>query len=255
MGTEEREIFIVFSLVAVFLAVLFSFFFISLFKQNRKYRQLQKEKLNAEINTTELERNNIATELHNDIGPYLSSIKMRLNLIETKNSTDLVEVIAALDKCVDQLRGMAKTIAPLSIFRISLMDGLKQYIAQLNMDQSLDIQLIEKETPLLTSDQSSQLYRILQEIILNTVKHAHASELNIELSKEADQLLIRTADNGVGFNVYEVRSKHKMGLGLLGIQSRIEYLNGTMLLSDETKKGTRYNIRIPLILVNELDTI
>ena len=255
MGTEEREIFIVFSLVAVFLAVLFSFFFISLFKQNRKYRQLQKEKLNAEINTTELERNNIATELHNDIGPYLSSIKMRLNLIETKNSTDLVEVIAALDKCVDQLRGMAKTIAPLSIFRISLMDGLKQYIAQLNMDQSLDIQLIEKETPLLTSDQSSQLYRILQEIILNTVKHAHASELNIELSIEADQLLIRTADNGVGFNVYEVRSKHKMGLGLLGIQSRIEYLNGTMLLSDETKKGTRYNIRIPLILVNELDTI
>lgn len=255
MGTEEREIFIVFSLVAVFLAVLFSFFFISLFKQNRKYRQLQKEKLNAEINTTELERNNIATELHNDIGPYLSSIKMRLNLIETKNSTDLVEVIAALDKCVDQLRGMAKTIAPLSIFRISLMDGLKQYIAQLNMDQSLDIQLIEKETPLLTSDQSSQLYRILQEIILNTVKHANASELNIELSKEADQLLIRTADNGVGFNVYEVRSKHKMGLGLLGIQSRIEYLNGTMLLSDETKKGTRYNIRIPLILVNELDTI
>lgn len=255
MGTEEREIFVVFSLVAVFLAVLFSFFFISLFKQNRKYRQLQKEKLNAEINTTELERNNIATELHNDIGPYLSSIKMRLNLIETKNSTDLVEVIAALDKCVDQLRGMAKTIAPLSIFRISLMDGLKLYIAQLNMDQSLDIQLIEKETPLLTSDQSSQLYRILQEIILNTVKHAHASELNIELSKEADQLLIRTADNGVGFNVYEVRSKHKMGLGLLGIQSRIEYLNGTMLLSDETKKGTRYNIRIPLILVNELDTI
>ncbi|MBP6000467.1 MAG: hypothetical protein KA534_08435 [Sediminibacterium sp.] len=246
MGTQERAIFIAFSLVAGFLAVLLAFFLISLFKQNRKYRRLQKEKLNAEINATEMERNLIATELHNDIGPYLSSIKMRLNLLETKNKEDLLEVKAALDKCVDQVRGMAKSLAPLAIFHIPLIDALKQYISQVSFDQSLKINLIEKESPSLTQDQSNQLYRILQEIILNTVKHAHATELNIEFSKEEDQLLIRTADNGVGYDAYEIRATHKMGLGLLGIQSRIEYLNGTMVISDEIKKGTRYNIRIPL---------
>lgn len=246
MGTQERAIFIAFSLVAGFLAVLLAFFLLSLFKQNRKYRRLQKEKLNAEINATEMERNLIATELHNDIGPYLSSIKMRLNLLETKNKEDLLEVKAALDKCVDQVRGMAKSLAPLAIFHIPLIDALKQYISQVSFDQSLKINLIEKESPSLTQDQSNQLYRILQEIILNTVKHAHATELNIEFSKEEDQLLIRTADNGVGYDAYEIREKHKMGLGLLGIQSRIEYLNGTMVISDEIKKGTRYNIRIPL---------
>lgn len=246
MGTEEREIFIAFSSVAGFLAALMSFFFASLFKQNRKYRKLQKEKLNAEINATELERNLIATELHNDIGPYLSSIKMRLHLLETKNMDDLLEVKDALDKCVDQVRGMAKSLAPLAIFHIALIDALKQYIAQVSIDQSLKINLVEIEIPTLSQDQSNQLYRILQEIILNTVKHAHATELNIEFSKEGDQLLIRTADNGVGYDAYEVRSKNKMGLGLLGIQSRIEYLNGTIVISDEIKKGTRYNIRIPL---------
>jgi len=246
MGTQERAIFIAFSLVAGFLAVVLAFFFFSLFKQNRKYRRLQKEKLNAEINATEMERNLIATELHNDIGPYLSSIKMRLNLLETTNQADLLDVKAALDKCVDQVRGMAKSLAPLAIFHIPLIDALKQYISQVSFDQSLKINLIEKESPSLTQDQSNQLYRILQEIILNTVKHAHASELNIEFSKEEDQLLIRTADNGVGYDAYEIRSTHKMGLGLLGIQSRIEYLNGTMVISDEIKKGTRYNIRIPL---------
>lgn len=246
MGTQERAIFIAFSLVAGFLAVLLAFFLLSLFKQNRKYRRLQKEKLNAEINATEMERNLIATELHNDIGPYLSSIKMRLNLLETTNQADLLDVKAALDKCVDQVRGMAKSLAPLAIFHIPLIDALKQYISQVSFDQSLKINLIEKESPSLTQDQSNQLYRILQEIILNTVKHAHATELNIEFSKEEDQLLIRTADNGVGYDAYEIRATHKMGLGLLGIQSRIEYLNGTMVISDEIKKGTRYNIRIPL---------
>jgi signal transduction histidine kinase len=246
MGTQERAIFIAFSLVAGFLAVVLAFFFFSLFKQNRKYRRLQKEKLNAEINATEMERNLIATELHNDIGPYLSSIKMRLNLLETTNQADLLDVKAALDKCVDQVRGMAKSLAPLAIFHIPLIDALKQYISQVSFDQSLKINLIKKESPSLTQDQSNQLYRILQEIILNTVKHAHASELNIEFSKEEDQLLIRTADNGVGYDAYDIRATHKMGLGLLGIQSRIEYLNGTMVISDEIKKGTRYNIRIPL---------
>jgi signal transduction histidine kinase len=234
--------------VAGFLAVLLSFFFLSLFKQNRKYRKLQIDKLNAEINATELERNLIATELHNDIGPYLSSIKMRLNLLETQNKEDLLEVKAALDKCVDQVRGMAKSLAPLAIFHISLIDALKQYIANISLDQSLKIQLIEKEIPTLTQDQSNQLYRVLQEIILNTVKHARATELNIEFSKEDDQFLIRTADNGIGYDAYEIRENHKMGLGLLGIQSRIEYLNGTMVSSDEIKKGTRYNIRIPIVV-------
>ena len=248
MGTQEREIFVAFSLVAGFLAVLLSFFFLSLFKQNRKYRKLQIDKLNAEINATELERNLIATELHHDIGPYLSSIKMRLNLLETQNKEDLLEVKAALDKCVDQVRGMAKSLAPLAIFHISLIDALKQYIANLSLDQSLKIQLIEKEIPTLTQDQSNQLYRVLQEIILNTVKHAHATELNIEFSLEGDQFLIRTADNGIGYDAYEIRENHKMGLGLLGIQSRIEYLNGTMVSSDEIKKGTRYNIRIPIVV-------
>lgn len=248
MGTQEREIFVAFSIVAGFLAVLLSFFFLSLFKQNRKYRKLQIDKLNAEINATELERNLIATELHNDIGPYLSSIKMRLNLLETQNKEDLLEVKAALDKCVDQVRGMAKSLAPLAIFHISLIDALKQYIANISLDQSLKIQLIEKEIPALTQDQSNQLYRILQEIILNTVKHAHATELNIEFSLEGDQFLIRTADNGIGYDTYEIREKNKLGLGLLGIQSRIEYLNGTMVSSDEIKKGTRYNIRIPIVV-------
>ena len=87
---------------------------------------------------------------------------------------------------------------------------------------------------------------MLQEIILNTIKHAKANTLKIEISKEGDKLLIRTADDGIGFNLERMQAENKLGLGLLGIQSRIDFLKGTTSSSDETIKGTRYNIRIPI---------
>lgn len=248
MGTEERKIFIAFGIVSAFIGLVILFFFINLLKQQRRYRQLQKDKLNSEINASEMERNLIATELHNDIGPYLSSVKMRLDVIESAQSEELDACKAALDKCVQQVRGMAKAMAPLSIFEIPFQDALKKYVQEVNVQGTLKIQLMELDLLPLTSDQNNQIYRILQEIIQNTIKHAQASNLLIEISREGDKtLLIRTSDNGVGYEIEKVRAAKKLGMGLLGIQSRIEYLNGSISSSDETKLGTRYNIRIPIL--------
>jgi signal transduction histidine kinase len=195
-----------------------------------------------------MERNLIATELHNDIGPYLSSVKMRLDVIESAQSEELDACKAALDKCVQQVRGMAIAMAPLSIFEIPFQDALKKYVQEVNVQGTLKIQLMELDLLPLTSDQNNQIYRILQEIIQNTIKHAQASNLLIEISREGDKtLLIRTSDNGVGYEMEKVRAANKLGIGLLGIQSRIEYLNGSISSSDETKLGTRYNIRIPIL--------
>lgn len=248
MGTEERKIFIAFGIVSAFIGLVILFFFINLLKQQRRYRQLQKDKLNSEINASEMERNLIATELHNDIGPYLSSVKMRLDVIESAQFEELDACKAALDKCVQQVRGMAKAMAPLSIFEIPFQDALKKYVQEVNVQGTLKIQLMELDVLPLTPDQNNQIYRILQEIIQNTIKHAQASSLLIEISREGDKtLLIRTSDNGVGYELEKVRAANKLGMGLLGIQSRIEYLNGTMSISDEIKLGTKYNIRIPIL--------
>ncbi len=248
MGTEERKIFIAFGIVSSFIGLLILFFFVNLLKQQRRYRQLQKDKLNSEINAAEMERNLIATELHNDIGPYLSSVKMRLDVILTTQTEELDACKIALDKCVQQVRGMAKAMAPLSIFEIPFQDALKKYVQEVNIRGDLKVQLMELEKVQLTPDQNNQIYRILQEIIQNTIKHAQATQLRIEISKEDNKLLIRTSDNGVGYDLEKVRAQNKLGLGLLGIQSRIDYLNGTMISSDEIKMGTRYNIRIPILL-------
>ena len=189
MGTEERKIFIAFGIVSALIGLLILFFFVNLLKQQRRYSQLQKEKLNSEINAAEMERNLIATELHNDIGPYLSSVKMRLDVIETDQSDELDACKAALDKCVQQVRGMAKAMAPLSIFEIPFQDALKMYIQEVNVHGTLKVQLNELDIVPLIPDQNNQIYRILQEIIQNTIKHAQASSLLIEISREGDKIL------------------------------------------------------------------
>ena len=248
MGTEERKIFIAFVIVSTFIGLVILFFFVNLLKQQRRYRQLQKEKLNSEINAAEMERNLIATELHNDIGPYLSSVKMRLDVIETAQSEELDACKAALDKCVQQVRGMAKAMAPLSIFEIPFQDALKMYIQEVNVHGTLKVVLTELDIVPLIPDQNNQIYRILQEIIQNTIKHAQASSLHIEISREGvNTMLIRTSDNGVGYELEKVRAADKLGMGLLGIQSRIDYLNGSISSLAENKSGTRYNIRIPIL--------
>lgn len=246
MGTKEGNIFIAFGVVAVFLGLVITFFLVNLFMQQRKYRKLQKEKMNAEINAAELERNSIATELHNDIGPYLSSIKMRLDLMETDSKEEMNECMEALDICITQVRGMAKALAPLKIYEQPFQTALKHYIRTLDVQKKLRIEFTEKATFILNADQHNQVYRILQEIINNTIKHAQATHLQIEVSTEKNELLIRTADNGIGYDMDKIRAANKLGLGLLGIQSRIDYLNGSISRATEQHKGTKYNIRIPL---------
>lgn len=248
MGTEERKIFIAFGWVATYIAALMIYFIVNLLRQQKKYKKLQKEKLISEIQASELQRNHIATELHNDIGPYLSSVKMRLELVQTAQTKELEICKNALDKCIVQIRTMSKTIAPFSDQHNSFIDALKTYVHAVNVSNSLSIELIELDKVQLSVDQNSQLYRLLQEIIQNTIKHAQASVLKIELSRSDNDMLIRTSDNGVGYDFDAVRSQHKLGLGLLGIYSRVDYLNGTISKDDSKRAGTRYNIRIPLTL-------
>ena len=88
MGAQETTIFIAFGWVAALIGVLIIYLIYVFNKQQKRYRQLQKDKLNAEIKAAEEERNNIATELHNEIGPYLSSVKMRLDVLQTNNRVD-----------------------------------------------------------------------------------------------------------------------------------------------------------------------
>lgn len=246
MGTQERKIFIAFGLVALFLAIVIFIFIYMLMKQHAVYRLLEKEKTDAEFKAIEEERNEIATELHNEIGPVLIGIRLGLLSMKTFDPTALEDCAESLSKSIQQIRGLSHQLAPLSVYNVPFQRALEQYIDNIRGQGTLDISFHEQHDCALSPEAHSHIYRILQEIISNTLKHAQAARLVIETTVEDNQLVIRTADDGVGFDFRAKAHQSNMGLGLPSIERRVRLLKGTLHFPDDFKIGTRYNIRIPI---------
>jgi signal transduction histidine kinase len=128
---------------------------------------------------------------------------------------------------------------------LNFKEGIRYFIEQHGYNEMMNIEIIDETTVDLEKEANNQVYRILQEIVLNTIKHAQAKDLVIEISETEKELLIRTQDNGVGFGDAYNNRKKMAGMGLLSIENRIDYLNGTLIVNTEAKNGTQYNIRIP----------
>lgn len=207
---------------------------------------LQDEKINAEINAIKTERLSIANELHNDIAPLLASIRFRLGAIETINNVELEKSNEALSICIEHIRGMVRDLAPIGLYDKSFQQAIKEYIKNPLRTDTMYIDFQELECIDLNGDKNEFAYRIIQEIIENAIKHSKAKNLIIEISKEEDQLLIRTSDDGVGFDIDKVSSSEKRGYGLISIQNKIDFIKGTLVLKTAINKGTKYNIRIPI---------
>ena len=248
--TIKQEILFFYILFSIFILILIIVFIVSIIKKEKKYRALEKDKLIAEFTASEKERNRISTQLHNEIGPYLSGIKIRLDSIRAENNPHLEECKLVLDQCIGQIRSISKSLAPINPLGSSFEDDLRQYIYKTNIHNQLKINLQVRNKLSLSIDQNNHLYRILQEIILNTIKHANAETLRIQIFQEGDELNIKTADDGIGFDMEKIKNLNRFGLGLLGIISRVEIMNGTIYQSPDLDKGTRYYITIP-ILKNE----
>jgi signal transduction histidine kinase len=246
MGTQEGKIFVAFGLVALFLAMIIFIFIYWLMKQHAVYRLLEKEKTDAEFKAIEEERNEIATGLHNEIGPGLIGIRLQLLSMKTFDPTALEDCAESLSKSIQQIRGLSHQLAPLSVYNVPFQRALEHYIDNVRGQEKLEISFHEQHDYELSPEAHSHIYRILQEIISNTLKHAQATRLVIETSVEGNQLVIRTADDGVGFDFRAKAIHSNLGLGLPSIERRVRLMQGTLHFPDDFNIGTRYNIRIPI---------
>jgi signal transduction histidine kinase len=171
---------------------------------------------------------------------------MRLASIEELSDHPQVEACNhAISECVKQIKNLSRAISPISIYMLNFKEGIRYFIEQHGYNEMMNIEIIDETIVDLGKEANNQVYRILQEIVLNTVKHAQAKDLVIEISETEKELLIRTEDNGIGFSRSNVKLKKMSGLGLLSIENRIDYLNGTLIVNSEAKSGAQYNIRIP----------
>ncbi|MEO6406719.1 MAG: ATP-binding protein [Ferruginibacter sp.] len=243
MDTGETQIYYVFLIAACIIGALLLLALILSVQFSKKYRKLLGERVEIEIKAIERERTRIANDIHDEPGALLASAKILLSTIEVANEESRAEIkqsIICIDDCMVRLRCIAKGLTPLTVKKKGLKAALEEYISLIKNNQ-LTIQL---ESPnFLEIDEyiAINIYRILLEIIQNTLKHSKASKLRIVIEKAPEKLTILTADNGCGF---ELEKHHNQSMGLDMVARRAEIIGADLNIRSTKNQGTYYNLTL-----------
>jgi signal transduction histidine kinase len=190
----------------------------------------------------------MASDLHDEVGPLLSAIKLRIGSLDISNEEDEEEVKKTeiqIDNLIKRMREISFDLMPTSLTRKGFAPALKEFIDYCSKSSLLKIKFQFADIQL-TQPQAINLYRVVQEIIHNTIKHAEASELIIELREEKEKIILATKDDGKGFN-YDDKHNEAKGLGLQNLLRRTEIINGKMYFESKKGKGTTYIFEIPIV--------
>ena len=248
MDAYQTSIYTAILIASVIIGLIIVYFVISMIRQQRLNQQLYKSKISAEITTLEKERARIAADLHDEMGPVLSSVKLKVNCLDITSAEDqaqLEKINSHIDQIILRMREISNDLMPTTFLRKGLAAAIEESIADNDFNSDLQIKFQHSDIPTLDPDKAIHVYRIIQEILHNTVKHAKAKNLFIELSVKGDKLVLRCSDDGIGFN-YSKLVNESAGLGLRSLLSRTEIMNGEMFVDNHRDKGTEYIFEIPL---------
>ncbi|MGZ3899769.1 MAG: tetratricopeptide repeat-containing sensor histidine kinase [Bacteroidia bacterium] len=235
-----------------------------LFYQRKRLKQ--KEILNQErikqqelrskaiLQAEENERTRIARELHDGIGQQLSAAKLNLDALannlklnKPEDSLLFKNVLDLMDESVKEVRQVSHSMMPNTLLKTGLASALREFINRISGAGGLKINLgIIGLNERLDQMTEQILFRVLQEIVNNIIKHSGATEVTIQLIRAEEELTLMIEDNGVGFNAAEKLKDESGGIGLKNIKSRIEFLNGHINFDSFPGKGTTISIEVPL---------
>ncbi|HEY0677724.1 MAG TPA: ATP-binding protein [Chitinophagaceae bacterium] len=235
-------------IIGLLIAIIIVFFIVSIVRYHRRYVRLQRKRIFAEITIQENERRRIATDLHDSLGPLLSSVKLQINSIEIQDPEDQQIIHKAgrhLDEIISSIREISYNLLPNTLQRKGLSDAIKEFIGHINSRHVLNIRFYQVKEITIPPEKEIHLFRMIQEIVHNTLKHAKAKDLQIALGEESGNILILTKDDGIGFDI-EKAKKETTGLGLKSIESRAEILQGVISMESIPGQGTSYFVKIPL---------
>jgi signal transduction histidine kinase len=248
MYTGEEILLKTILIVAVVIGAILLCFLFAAISQHRKFRSLSTKKLEDGINTLEDERKRIASDMHDDLGPVLSATKLKLESVDTGSVEDRLQVqkcIGLLDEMVNRIRYISNGLMPNTLVQYGIVAALNEFIAMIPIESGLKISFHCGRQPNLSGEAAIHLFRMLQEIIHNTVKHAKAQNLQIKFLLIRKNLHIFTADDGVGF-IHHNSKENSRGHGLNNLYNRVAVLSGEIGLQSAPGEGTSYNIVIPL---------
>ena len=236
----------VIAIVSVILGFVIFYFILSIIRRQNEVMKWQQARIKAEIDTLENERRRIASDLHDELGPMLSAVKLQINHLEPSDESEIIALersSAHIDEIIQRFRDISYNLLPNTLIRKGLVKAVEEFINKLNGAHRILIDFTSMELTL-PPDKEINLYRIIQEIVHNTIKHARASKLLISIETPPGKLLLKTTDDGIGFN-YEEKVQVALGLGLLNLYSRAEVLGGQFKVISQPGKGTTFIVDIP----------
>ncbi|KFF26967.1 sensor histidine kinase [Chryseobacterium vrystaatense] len=244
------------SLVLLLLVSLLLFLFV-IFRKNKKINEQrindikQKEELSltrAILDGEERERERIARDLHDGLGGMLAGVKINFstwssNHLHPEKDQEFYKILGKLDNSVSELRHIARNLMPESLINFGLetaLNDLCEFYSRKDLDIDFQTIDIKKNLPLPIQ---LNIYRIVQELLANAIKHAEASNILLQCSQSTENFLITIEDNGKGFDKNIEQTTKSMGLR--NLKNRVNYLKGTMEISSDTQ-GTTINIELSI---------
>lgn len=248
---RNQNIILTAAVIIIVLLAVIGFIYIRSRQQAREQKLMVQEKqlrLEAVLQATEEERQRIARDLHDGIGQQLSSAVLQLeSAAQYKSDGELKSKINALSenlrKTSTEVRTLSHQMMPRALTELGLVPAITDLLNRAFAGTSMECEFHHHEvTNRFDTGTELALFRIVQELINNIIKHAHASKVTVNLLRMKDKLRLTVEDNGVGFDPDAVRKGH----GLMNIRTRVESVKGSVLFEQNENAGTLVTVTVPI---------
>jgi two-component system NarL family sensor kinase len=249
-------------IAATILFVLFAGFIITfLFFYNKKkrlhYTQLkeqqmvfEQETLRSQLEIKEQTLHYIAQEIHDNVGQVMSLAALNLNKILMTGANEIIEDTRnLLDQSISDLRDISRSLHSEQVASLDIDIAIERELGRLKKTGLVTTSLnIEGDVLKIEPAKKLILFRMVQEILQNIMKHAKSTHVNINLCFQNEFLILDIEDNGIGFNADETlkRNNNEKGAGLLNLLNRSKALNAKTVIKSRPGEGTCINIELPL---------
>ncbi|MGQ1948682.1 PAS domain-containing sensor histidine kinase [Geofilum sp. OHC36d9] len=205
--------------------------------------------LNSIIHTEENERKRISSDLHDGIGPILTTIKLYAQALMDESSSDKKEFIKTkltglVDEAVNSISEIAFNISPHILANYGIIAAIESFITKLNVSEKSKIIFTHNNIQRFDKNKEVTVYRIFAELINNAIKYAKTTKVTFHIEETQYGINLHYKDNGIGFNTEDIGNK-KAGMGLLNLRNRVQSFNGKFVLNSQIGQGVEVKMWLP----------
>jgi signal transduction histidine kinase len=224
--------------------------FISLKRAEADRLRSEKKVINAIISTEENERKRFAKDLHDGLGPILSTVKMSVSALfdRVKDASGMVilnNTNHLVNEAISTIKDISNNLSPHVLSNFGLSSAIGAFTTKINQTKAIEIEFkTNMASQRLENEKEVVIYRAVCELINNSILHSGASRIEIELNKHEKFVTLQFYDNGRGFDTSTLNVEDRKGMGLSNIETRVRTVEGVFIIESTPGKGTSAIIKM-----------